>query len=237
MERQDLLLPPVAVLGLSYLAGSLPFSNVAALVSRGVDLRTFGTGTVSGTGLYEVAGFPALALAGSLDVAKGVIGTALAGSSRRRLRAAAAGLTVCGHNWSPLLSGAGGRGLAPALGATLVMAPEATALLALGLGGGRIVRHTGAGCFWAILAMAPVLAAVRGTDGLAEATAVALPLLAKRLLGNGRPATPGLRVLLNRLVLDADEALPPRRRAAAAALEAHTSGGGPSRRGRRRRNR
>ncbi|MBM3693235.1 MAG: hypothetical protein FJW77_08100 [Actinobacteria bacterium] len=38
-----------------------------------------GNGTVSGTALYRVAGFPALSVAGILDVAKGAVGPVLAG--------------------------------------------------------------------------------------------------------------------------------------------------------------
>jgi glycerol-3-phosphate acyltransferase PlsY len=52
------------VLASAYLAGSVPFSGLAARLVAGVDLRDHGTGTVSGTGLYEVAGFVPLALAG-----------------------------------------------------------------------------------------------------------------------------------------------------------------------------
>ncbi|MGH9075720.1 MAG: glycerol-3-phosphate acyltransferase, partial [Acidimicrobiales bacterium] len=194
-----------AVLAVAYITGSLPFSNLVAGCTRGVDLREVGSGTVSGTGLYQVAGFVPLAIAGSLDLAKGAIGTVLAGSSRRSLRSAAAGMVVAGHNWSPFLSGAGGRGLAPALGATLALAPEATAVLGIGLGGGRLIRRTGAGCFWATLALFPVLAATRGRPGVLDAGAIVVPLLAKRLLGNELPLEPSLGVFLNRLVLDRDE--------------------------------
>ncbi|MBM3658949.1 MAG: glycerol-3-phosphate acyltransferase, partial [Actinobacteria bacterium] len=55
---------PMSALGilvLAFLAGSIPFTNIAARCTRGVDLRGVGTGTVSGTALYRVAGFPALA--------------------------------------------------------------------------------------------------------------------------------------------------------------------------------
>lgn len=198
-------LPGAATLAMAFVAGSLPFSNMAAIALRGVDLRDVGTGTVSGTGLYRVAGFPALAVVGTFDLAKGALGAALAGPSRPRLRALAAGITVAGHNWSPWLRGAGGRGLAPALGATLAFAPEATAVLGLGLGGGRLLRHTAAGCFWSMLALFPVMAVTRGRAGLRDAAAIAAPLVGKRLLGNARPAQPSLAVYINRLVLDRDE--------------------------------
>src|SRR5689334_12362483 len=97
------------VLAVSFVAGSIPFSNFAARLSRGVDLRSVGTGTVSGTSLFRVAGFPALAAAGVLDVGKGALGPALAGGDRAALAAVAGGLAVVGHNWSPFLRGAGGR--------------------------------------------------------------------------------------------------------------------------------
>lgn len=197
------------ILALAFVAGSLPFSNVASKLLAGVDLRDVGTGTVSGTGLYGVAGFPALAVAGTLDLAKGAFGAALAGPARPGLRALAAAMTLAGHNWSPWLRGAGGRGLAPALGATLTFAPEATAVLGLGMTGGRLLRHTAAGCFWSMLALFPVLAVTRGRAGLRDAAAIAAPMVGKRLLGNQPPARPGLAVYINRLVLDRDER-PPR---------------------------
>lgn len=193
-----------ATLALAFLAGSLPFSNLAAVALRGVDLRHVGGGTVSGTGLYEVAGFGPLVVAGSLDLAKGALGATLAGSARPKLRALAVGMTLAGHNWSPWLRGAGGRGLAPALGATLAFAPEATAVLGLGLGGGRLLRQTSAGCFWAMMVVFPVLAVTKGRSGVRDAAAIVVPMMGKRLLGNHLPARPSLALCLSRLVLDED---------------------------------
>ncbi|MGH9128640.1 MAG: glycerol-3-phosphate acyltransferase [Acidimicrobiales bacterium] len=196
--------PAATTLALAYLAGSLPFSNLAAIALRGIDLRRVGTGTVSGTALYQVAGFGPLAVAGSLDLAKGALGARLGHTGGPGLRAFAAGMTVAGHNWSPWLRGAGGRGLAPALGASLVLSPSVGAVLALGLGGGRLLSQTGGGCFWAMLAVFPVLAVAKGRDGVRDAAAIVAPMLGKRLLGNHLPTRPGLGVSLNRLVLDRD---------------------------------
>src|SRR5439155_25573351 len=115
----------------------VPFSNLMARRARGVDLRKFGSGTVSGTALYEVAGFGSLALAGVCDVLKGAVGPLLAGRSRPRLRALAAGAAVAGHNWSPFLRGAGGRGISP-LRAPLQPGPRAAPSCRLGgVWGGR----------------------------------------------------------------------------------------------------
>ena len=46
---------PVVVLA-AYVLGSVPFSGILARLLEGIDLRTVGTGTVSGTGLFRVAG-------------------------------------------------------------------------------------------------------------------------------------------------------------------------------------
>ena len=103
-----------AILVLSFAVGAIPFSYVAGRRARGVDLRRVGTGTVSGTSLYRVAGFGPLAAAGVLDVAKGAAGPGLAiAAGHPALAAVAGGAAVVGHNWSPFLRGAGGRGIPP----------------------------------------------------------------------------------------------------------------------------
>jgi glycerol-3-phosphate acyltransferase PlsY len=198
-------LPAGAVLSLAFGAGAVPFSGLAARLLAGVDLRTRGSGTVSGTGLYQVSGFGPLALAGSLDVAKGAIGPLLAGRNRPVVAALAAAAAISGHNWSPLLGGAGGRGISPALGATRVVAPHGAAHLALGLGGGRLVHQTGLGCLVALVAMVPVLMHRRGWRGGLTALCVAGPIMAKRLAGNEAPSSTNRgRVLVSRLLFDRD---------------------------------
>jgi glycerol-3-phosphate acyltransferase PlsY len=130
------------VLAASFACGAIPFAQLAARIVTGTDLRRYGAGTVSGTALYEVAGFGPLAIAGCLEVAKGGVGPWSAGRSRPILGALAAAAGVTGHNWSPLLGGKGGRGISPSLGATLVMAPEGAAVLVTGLGAGRTTCAT-----------------------------------------------------------------------------------------------
>lgn len=198
--------PPAVVLAVSYAAGSVPFSGLAARLVAGVDLRNTGSGTVSGTGLYEVAGFAPLALAGSLDVAKGAVGPLAAGHKRPWLLAAASASTLVAHNWSPWLRGAGGRGISPALGATLVSAPEGTVLLLGGLAVGKLLHNTGLVSFIALALLAPVLERRRGREGLVLSLGVLAPMLVKRLAGN-RPPPPGRRrpeVLVTRLLFDRD---------------------------------
>lgn len=214
-----------AVVAASWLAGSVPFSNLFARRIAGVDLRTVETGTVSGTGLYRVAGFGPLAVAGILDIAKGTVGPLLAGRDRPRLQAAAGAAAVAGHNWSPFLRGAGGRGISPAIGAMLATEPAGAAVLLGGLAAGRLARQTGLGALVADAALVPVLGARRGRHGVLLALGVVAPMLAKRLAGNQPPPTTGrTRVLVSRLLFDNDTGLgpagarprPSRRRAARA---------------------
>ncbi len=193
------------MLGIAFAVGSLPLANLAASRLAGVDLRRVGTGTVSGTSLYEVTSFGPLALIGCLEVAKGAVGPALAGRSRPELGAVAAGLGVAGHNWSPWLGGAGGRGISPALGATAALAPEATVVLSLGLGLGRLGGQTGLGCLVAMVGLVPLLVRTRGRTGWWTGAAVTTPLLVKRVLGNQLPRGPSRgKVCLSRLIFDRD---------------------------------
>ena len=199
----------IGLLAGAYVLGAIPFSNVAARLLRGVDLRSVGGGTVSGTALHRVGGFGPLIVAGTLDVAKGAVGPVLAGANRP-LAAAAGAMAVAGHNWSPFLRGAGGRGISPALGALLVNQWQGAVLLLLGVTAGRVAGRTSLGAFVAYVGLVPALARIGGRDAAVAGAAVLIPIFAKRVLGNRPPAGPDRgRILLNRLIHDQDEA--PRR--------------------------
>lgn len=189
---------------------SVPFAYLAARVTRGLDLRQVGTGTVSGTGLYEVAGFGPLAVAGILEVAKGAVGPALAGKQRPGLAAAAAGVSVVGHNWSPLLGGAGGRGLSPAIGALGVIAPAGAGVLLAGMALGRLAGETALGSLVADAAAVAVVRRRHGREAAWSATAVVVPMIAKRLTGNRRPDRRSVAVYAWRLLFDRDTPRPAR---------------------------
>jgi acyl phosphate:glycerol-3-phosphate acyltransferase len=197
-------LPAPVVVGAAWLAGSVPFSNLAARARAQVDLRDVGTGTVSGTALYDVAGFAPLAVAGVCDVAKGVVGPVLARRDRPLLGAVSASAAVAGHNWSPWLAGAGGRGVSVALGAFLPLAWPGTVALAVGMGGGRLLRHTGLGTLVGAATVVPLVARTHGRAGAAAGAGIVGTMLAKRLAGNHRPCGPRLRTYAHRLLYDCD---------------------------------
>jgi glycerol-3-phosphate acyltransferase PlsY len=194
------------ILVVAFVAGAIPFSNLAARRTRGVDLRQVGTGTVSGSALYRVAGFGALAAAGVLDVAKGAAGPALAtAAGRPALAAVASGVAVVGHNWSPFLRGAGGRGISPALGALLVVAWPGAVLLLAGMILGKAIGETALGALVAEVALTPVLAVTHGATGALAGAAVAVPMIVKRVVGNSRPAPPRGQTYVTRLLYDRDQ--------------------------------
>ena len=201
----DERLPAPAVLAIAFVAGSIPFSNIAAHSLRRIDLRDVGSGTVSGTSLYRVAGFGPLAVFGICDVAKGAIGPVLAGPDRPILAAASGAAAVIGHNWSPWLAGAGGRGISPAVGALLPRHWPGAAVLLGGMAAGRLAGETAVGSAVADLVLAPVLGRTGGRAGRLAAAGVLVPMVIKRLLGNSRPRQPGWHVYASRLLLDRDE--------------------------------
>jgi glycerol-3-phosphate acyltransferase PlsY len=172
---------------------------------RGVDLRQVGSGTVSGTSLYQVAGFGALAAAGICDIAKGVVGPALAGRDRPALQAVACAAAVAGHNWSPFLGGAGGRGISPAIGALGAAAPAGSAILLGGMTVGRLGGETALGSLAADVVLVPVLKRTDGRRGALAGAGVVAVMLAKRLAGNApAPRDRRVRTYVSRLLFDRD---------------------------------
>lgn len=193
---------PAAVVALAYLAGTVPVANLVARARAGVDLRRVGTGTVSGTSLYAVTGFRALAVAGCVELAKGACGPLLAGRRRPALAAAAAAAAITGHNWSPWLGWGGGRGVSLVIGAGLAAAPEAALVVGTGLGLGRLAHRSGSATLLALLALPPVLGRTRGRDGFVLGCALCAPVLTKRLLGNAGRLPRSRATLWARLVAD-----------------------------------
>jgi glycerol-3-phosphate acyltransferase PlsY len=193
------------VLLVSFCVGAVPFSYLVAQSVAGADLRTVGSGTVSGTALYRVAGFLPLVVGGVLDVVKGLPGVMLADGAPV-LAAFAAGVAVAGHNWSPFIGGAGGRGLSPAMGALLVVAWPGTVLLLGGLALGRLANHTGLSTFLSLLVLPWLLLWSDGSAAMLAGWLSTSAILMKRRVGNSRlPRTPDRpRMVTRRLLFDND---------------------------------
>jgi glycerol-3-phosphate acyltransferase PlsY len=166
----------------AYLAGAIPVSNIVARVTHGVDLREVGSGTVSPSNLYGVAGLWPTVIAGLFEVGKGAVGPALAIRQPLWAVSLAGFLAVSGHNWSPFLKGSGGRGLSTATGALAIVAWPGTVVMCAGLLAGGAVRHVYMGMTIALAALVPVLFLLRGPGYAIAGAVVVLPIGAKTVV-------------------------------------------------------
>ena len=194
----------------AYLLGSIPTGYLAGKWIKGIDLREYGSGTVSGSMVWEHVAKWAVFPVGVFDIFKGALPTWL--SLKLGLSEQAAmviGLaSVVGHNWPIYLNFQGGRGLSPFLGELFVLFPLGMLILLIGLGIGNRLKSPAIPLFTIILL--PVFAAL--FDGPESMLWLALGMTAitilKRLEANGRPLPedPQERheVILRRIFLDRD---------------------------------
>ena len=121
---------------LGYLLGAVPFGLIIGRLTRGIDLREYGSHRTGATNALRTLGLPAAAAVFLLDVAKGAAAVMLA-----RLifaddplvdwAAAIAGFAaIVGHNWSVFIGFTGGRGVATSAGGLLAMSPWTVLILA-----------------------------------------------------------------------------------------------------------
>jgi len=112
-----------AVVG--YVIGGIPWGVVVARIMGGPDPRTVGSGRTGGANVLRALGPRAAALAGLLDVLKGVVAVtvaiALGGNVYAQVVAALA--AILGHSRSPFIAFSGGRGVAPGFGGLIMIQP------------------------------------------------------------------------------------------------------------------
>jgi glycerol-3-phosphate acyltransferase PlsY len=157
-------LPVAALIG--YLLGSIPFGLIVGRVTRGIDVREYGSGVTGATNVIRTSGWKAGVLVIICDIAKGIapvyIGHALAKAADvgvhddRAWVAAAGGMAaVVGHIWPVFANFRGGRAVASGFGAALAMNPLASVAMipvaALVVGATRIMSLMS-------ITMAPALA-------------------------------------------------------------------------------
>ncbi|MCO6467043.1 MAG: glycerol-3-phosphate acyltransferase [Bradyrhizobiaceae bacterium] len=137
----------LALFALGYACGLLNGAWLLNRLARHADLRSAGSGNLGARNLYDVTGSAWLAiLAAIIDAAKGALAVLLAMYFCPGWYAAAAFAAVgvvVGHNYNALLGWKGGRGLATALGAGLVISPPfvVTWLFMYGVGYAAIRRN------------------------------------------------------------------------------------------------
>ena len=118
----------LAALG-GYLLGAVPFGLIVGRLTKGIDLREYGSHRTGATNALRTLGARAAALVFLLDVLKGVVAVILArlifaDDPLAEWAAAAAGFAaIVGHNWSAFIGFTGGRGVATSGGALGAMSP------------------------------------------------------------------------------------------------------------------
>ncbi|MFY9552178.1 MAG: glycerol-3-phosphate 1-O-acyltransferase PlsY [Thermoanaerobaculia bacterium] len=117
-----------ALVGAAYLLGSISFAVLVVRLSTGKDIRTEGSGNAGATNVLRAHGKRLGLAVAALDIAKGAAGVLLvrAVTADPRYAAAAAFAAILGHVF-PIFHGfRGGKGVATAVGAFLVLAPWPT---------------------------------------------------------------------------------------------------------------
>lgn len=191
--------------------GSIPAGYLAARLLKGVDLRRYGSGTPTGSMVYEHVARWAVVPVGLFDVGKAALPTWLALQLDLGMGVAtAAGLAaVAGHNWPLFLGFTGGRGLSGFLGMMAVIFPLGTVwLLGLLFVGWRLGDST----VWTLAGLATLPAFSWMVDGPAivpvATGAMLLLTLTKRVEANRRPLPPPgpdrRRVVARRMLFDRD---------------------------------
>lgn len=109
----------------SYLLGSVSFSLLLGRLTRGIDIRDYGSGNAGSTNTLRTLGAKAAIAVFILDMLKGAIPVLLAKyiSDDARLQVVAALAAILGHDFPIFFGFRGGRGVATSMGATIAMMP------------------------------------------------------------------------------------------------------------------
>jgi len=200
----------IALLIGAYLLGSIPSAYLFARWRKGIDIRRYGSGTVSGSMIWEHVSKPGIVLVGVFDVCKAVAATWLGYQISLPMAVAAGLMAAIGHNWPIFLRFIGGRGLGLFLGMCLVLFPWGCVWILASLILGRVISRDSAP--WAMAAMLgfPLFVLWMGQPAAFVWGSVGMLCLtiAKRLEGNQRHLPDNRaerrRVLLYRVFLDRD---------------------------------
>jgi glycerol-3-phosphate acyltransferase PlsY len=123
---------------IGYLLGAIPFGLLMGRVTRGIDIREYGSHRTGATNALRTLGTGPAALVFILDVAKGVAAVLIARfilpadtpALHVWAAAAAGGAASVGHYWSVFIRFTGGRGVATSTGGLGGMAPWALLVMA-----------------------------------------------------------------------------------------------------------
>jgi len=154
------------VIIVSYLLGSIPSGLVLGKL-RGLDVRRYGSGNIGSTNVLRTVGIKEGVIVLVADVLKGVaavlMGRYIIGTPAGEM---AGGLAaVIGHDWSIYIRFQGGRGVATAAGALIVMAPVvAGAGIGIFIVVVALTRYVSLGSMTAALGAVAIIGALTALD-------------------------------------------------------------------------
>ncbi len=153
-----------------YLVGSVPIGVIAGKLTRGVDVRNYGSGSTGATNVLRTLGPVAGIAVLALDWGKGAsaIFIARALSDSPALSATAALLVIVGHSWPVFAKFRGGKGVATGLGALTIITPVGGGLAALGLVVAVVTRYVSVGSMAGTAAGLATLIYLIGTGRMDE---------------------------------------------------------------------
>jgi glycerol-3-phosphate acyltransferase PlsY len=112
----------------AYILGSVPTSYIAGRLLKGIDIRDYGSGVVSGTNVWHSVSRRAVIPVGIADILKGFIPVYIAWAmdltllDEAILAQGVVGMAaIVGHSWSIFLRFAGGRGISTMMGVLTVI--------------------------------------------------------------------------------------------------------------------
>jgi glycerol-3-phosphate acyltransferase PlsY len=194
-----------------YLSGSIPTAYLAAQATRHIDLRRFGSGTVSGSMVYEHVSHWMIIPVGIFDIAKAALPIWLALElGMGETIAGVVGLAaIAGHNWPIYLGFTGGRGISPFLGLLLVLFPWGFPWMLAFLAIGFALGDSAPWVLSSLISMPLLIARLEASLAIYMSVAgMILLTVVKRLEANRRPLPPpGVdrwKVVIRRLLLDRD---------------------------------
>jgi glycerol-3-phosphate acyltransferase PlsY len=151
--------PPVVLVILAYLLGSISFAVLLVRATTGRDIRAEGSGNAGATNVLRSHGKKLALLVALLDVAKGVAGVLLVRlvTADPRWAAAAGFAAILGHVFPVFYGFRGGKGVATAVGAFLALSPLALLVcLAVFLAVVAATRYVSLGSVVALALLPPV---------------------------------------------------------------------------------
>lgn len=180
--------PPAVLVLVAYLLGSVSFAVLLVRATTGRDIRAEGSGNAGATNVLRAHGKRLAILVALLDVAKGAAAVLLMRlvTADPRWAAAAGFAAILGHVFPLFYGFRGGKGVATAVGAFLVLAPLALlCCLAVFVLIVAVTRYVSLGSVLALVLLPPVAGLLfRAPRAIVTAAAATALIVVVKHLGN-----------------------------------------------------